>query len=117
MTAPYKRVREHLRYAIDVRAKLSGDGQVITARTLDISDGGVGLISPVALPLGSVFVISFELPAVAGEFRAQVQLQSRSGFRCGFKFVLVDEASSVALRRFVRRTQVPAKEDYAGAQQ
>ena len=113
MASRYTTERKFARYALDVRAKLSAGEQEITARTLDISEGGVGLISPVELPEGSSYAVEFELPTVQGIFRAEVQGQSRSGFRYGFRFVEVDESSMDLLRKFQRRWGILANEKYA----
>lgn len=113
MASRYTAERKFARYALDVRAKLTAGEQEITARTLDISEGGVGLISPVELPEGSSFVVEFELPTVQGVFRAAVQGKSRNGFRYGFRFVEVDERSMDLLRKFQRRWGILAAEKYA----
>ena len=109
----YAAERKFARYALDVRAKLSADELEIKVRTLDISEGGVGFVSPVEIPERSSFVVEFELPTVQGVFRATVQGQSRSGFRYGFKFVEVEESSMDLLRKFQRRWGILATEKYA----
>jgi hypothetical protein len=109
----YTAERKFARYALDVRAKLSAGGHEITARTLDVSEGGVGLISPVELPEGSSYTVEFELPTVQGVFRAAVQGQNRSGFRYGFRFVEVEASSMDLLRKFQRRWGILASEKYA----
>ncbi len=101
--------RKFARYALDVRAKLSMGEQEISVRTLDISEGGVGLISPVEIPQGSAFVIEFELPAVHGVFRTEVRGQSRVGFRYGFRFVGIEESNLALVRKYQRRWGVLAK--------
>lgn len=114
MSSPrYTAERKFARYSLDVRAKLSADGQEITARTLDVSEGGVGLISPVELPAASSYAVEFQLPTVQGLFRAAIQGQSRSGFRYGFSFVDVDESSMDLLRKFQRRWGIRATGEYA----
>jgi c-di-GMP-binding flagellar brake protein YcgR len=92
MSSRYSVERKYVRYSLDVRAKLSAGEREITVRTLDISEGGVGLISPIEIPEGRSFIVEFEMPAVAGIFRAEVHARSRVGFRFGFSFVgLVSE--------------------------
>ena len=104
---------ETSRYSLDVRAKLSAGEREITVRTLDISDGGVGLVSPVEIPEGSSFVVEFEFPTVHGVFRTEVQVRNKVGFRHGFSFVSVDESSMALLRKYQRRWGILAN-DYAG---
>jgi len=115
MSSPrYSVQRKFVRYALDVRARLSACEQEITVRTLDISEGGVGLISPVEIAEGSFFTIECTLPTVRGIFCAEVEEKSKSGFRYGFSFVSVDESSLALLRKYQRRWGVFAKDDYAG---
>jgi hypothetical protein len=109
----YSVERKFARYALDVRAKLSAGEEEITARTLDISEGGVGLISPVEIAEGSLFTVECVLPTVSGVFRAEVQEKSRSGFRYGFIFLKVDEKSMILLQKYQRRWGILAKDDYA----
>jgi hypothetical protein len=109
----YATERKFARYSLDVRVKLIADEQEITARTLDISEGGVALVSPVEIPEGSSFTVECELPTVQGIFRAVVRGQSRSGFRYGFSFVEVGESSMVLLRKVQRRCGIPATDNYA----
>lgn len=105
--------RKFVRYALDVRAKLKAGEREITVRTLDISEGGVGLVSPVEIPEGSSCVVEFELPTAPGIFRAEVCARSKVGFRHGFIFVGVDEGSMALLRKYQRRWGILAKDDYA----
>jgi c-di-GMP-binding flagellar brake protein YcgR len=116
----FKAVRKHPRYALDVRVKLFAEGEEISARTLDISEGGLGLVSPVVIAEGKHYIVKLELPGIssglwAEVFEAEIRQQSRSGFRHGFEFVSLSEESRGLLRRYLRRCGVPAKEGYAGA--
>ncbi len=104
--------RKFSRYSVDARAKLSVDGQEITVRTLDISEGGVGVVSPVEIPAGKSYVIEFVLPAVQGLFRTELYARNRNGFRYGFQFV--DHWTKVMhglLRKYERRWGILAKDN------
>jgi hypothetical protein len=117
MTLPsYKAVRKHTRYSLDVRAKLSNGEREITVRTLDICEGGLGLISPEEIAEGSVFTVKLVFPAVQGEFCAKVRAQTRMGFRHGFMFVGVDETNMALLVKYQRRWGIRADERYAGSE-
>jgi c-di-GMP-binding flagellar brake protein YcgR len=109
----YKAVRKFVRYSLDVRAKLITSEGEIRVRTLDISEGGIGLVSPTAIPDGSTFVIELEFPTSLEVFRAEVCARSIVGFRLGFSFVSVGEESMALLKRYQRRTGILAKENYA----
>jgi len=114
----YTLERKSARYSLDVRAKLKRDEHEIKVRTLDVSDGGVGLVSPVEIPEGSSFVVEFEFPMVSGIFRSEIHVseihvQNRAGFRYGFRFVAVDESSRALLRKYQRCWSTLAKDGSA----
>ena len=106
----YSTERKHARYSLDVRAKLSAGTKEISVRTLDISEGGVGLICPGEIPEGSSFVVEFEFPSVPGSFRCEVHARNKVGFRHGFSFVGMDENSMALLRKYQRRWGILAKD-------
>jgi len=101
--------RKHARYSLDVRAKLIVDGQEFTVRTLDISEGGIGVISPVEIPEGKTFIVEFAFSAVSGVFRAELQAKNRNGFRYGFQFVILDESNAALLGKYERRWGILAR--------
>lgn len=109
----YKAERKFVRYSLDVRAKLSNGKEEIKVRTLDISEGGVGLVSPAEISEGGSYLLELEFPTSLETFRAEVRGQSRVGFRYGFSFVSVDESSMVLLKKYQRRSGILAKENYA----
>lgn len=110
--SPYAAERKYSRYSLDVRAKLSAGEREITVRTLDVSEGGLGLVSPVEIVEGTLFSVELVFPTMQGIFRAGVQAQSQSGFRYGFQFVEIDEINMALLRRYQRRWGIRA-DDYA----
>lgn len=95
--------RKFSRYSLDARAKLSVDGKEITVRTLDISEGGLAVVSPVEIPEGKSYVVEFVLPAVQGLFRTELHARNRNGFRYGFQFASLDESNAALLRKYERR--------------
>lgn len=105
----YSLERTCARYSLDVRARLKKGDQEIRVRTLDVSDGGVGVVSPVEIPEGSSFVVEFEFPSVTGTFRSEVRARNKAGFRYGFSFIAVDEGSKALLRRYQRSWGALAK--------
>jgi hypothetical protein len=111
--SPYTAERRFARYSLDVRAKLSVGEREITVRTLDVSEGGLGLVSPVEIAEGSLFSVELVFPTMQEVFHAAVQAQSQSGFRYGFQFVEVDESNKALLRRYQRRWGIRANENYA----
>jgi hypothetical protein len=108
--SPYAAERKFTRYSLDVRAKLIGDGREITVRTLDVSEGGLGLVSPIDIEVLSSFTVEFVFPTMQDLFRAKVKAQSKNGFRHGFMFVDLDEDSMNLLKRYQRRWGIRAKD-------
>jgi len=109
MCAQYSAVRKSTRYSIDVRAKLGVGDREFTVRTLDISEGGMGVLSPSELPAGEPITIEFVFPTMQDVFHAELEAQSRSGFRFGFKFVGLDEKNMALLRKYERRWGIRAE--------
>jgi hypothetical protein len=109
----YTEMRKHARYSLDSRAKLSMGELEITVRMLDVSEGGLGVVSPVEIPRNSQFAVEFVFPTMQGVFRARVQTQSRNGFRYGLKFIEVDESNMALLRKYQRRWGIRANDRYA----
>jgi hypothetical protein len=92
-----------------VRAKLSIGSKEFTVRTLDVSEGGIGMISPSELPAGEPIAIEFVFPTMQDVFHAELQAQSKSGFRYGFEFVGLDEGNMALLRKYERRWGIRAE--------
>ena len=114
MATNYKMERKFPRYSLDVRATLITSKGEVRVRTLDVSEGGIGLLSPVEIPEGGTFVVELDFPSGKQEtFRAEARARSRVGFRYGFSFVNVDGSNMALLRKYVRRWGILAKENYA----
>jgi hypothetical protein len=92
-----------------VRAKLGDGEREITVRTLDISEGGVGLLSPIEIVDATAFTIEFVFPTMQDIFRAELRAQNRNGFRYGFSFADLNEGQMALLRRYQRRWGIQAK--------
>jgi hypothetical protein len=110
-SSPYAAVRKFARYSLDVRAKLSVGRQEYTVRTLDVSEGGLGVVSPVEISDEDeeLFAVEFVFPTMQDVFRAKLQPQGRSGFRYGFRFVELDESNMALLQKYQRRWGIRAK--------
>jgi c-di-GMP-binding flagellar brake protein YcgR len=109
MTVHYTAVRKFTRYSIDVRAKLGVGNREFTVRTLDVSEGGIGILSPSELPAGEPITIEFVFPTMQDVFHAGLQGQSKNGFRFGFQFVGLDEKNMALLRKYERRWGIRAE--------
>jgi hypothetical protein len=110
--SPYAVQREHARYSLDVRARLSASGREITVRMLDVSEGGVGMISPVEIPEACLYAVEFVFPTMQDVFHANLELKSRNGFRYGFIFIDIDESNMALVRKYQRRWGIRAEDNY-----
>ena len=108
-SSPYSAVRRFARFSLDVRAKLIAGDETIVVRMLDVSEGGLGVVSPVEIAEGSLFAVEFVFPTMQDAFRAEVRTQSKNGFRYGFEFVGLDEKNMALLQRYQRRWGIRAK--------
>ncbi|PSH04109.1 MAG: hypothetical protein CXZ00_08635 [Acidobacteria bacterium] len=108
--SPYAGERKYARFSLDVRAKLIGGGLEITVRTLDISEGGVGIVSPGEIAPGTLFAIEFVFPTMQDVFRAKAVVNNRKGFRWGLEFADIDETNLALLRKYQRRWGALAKQ-------
>lgn len=108
--------RRHARRATRCAARLAlGGGHSLDVRIIDISEGGLGLVSQRPLPLGSHFVLRWALPDADGEPQAvqatacvthSVLSGALAGFRVGVRFVQVDGPVSRLIRQYVHRSPV-----------
>jgi hypothetical protein len=94
---------------LDVRAKVIVEDQEFTVRTVDVSEGGVGVVSPIEIPGGERIEVELVFPTMQESFRAEVRAQSRNGFRYGFRFVGLDGEKLSLVRKFQRRWGIRAK--------
>jgi hypothetical protein len=109
MSSSYAAVRKYTRYAVDVRAKVFVEDKEFTVRTVDVSEGGVGVVSPVEIPDGERVEVELVFPTMQDSFRAEVKAQSRNGFRYGFRFIGLDAEKLSLLQKFQRRWGIRAK--------
>lgn len=108
-SSPYAAIRKYARYSLDVRAKLRSGERDITVRMLDVSEGGIGLLSPIEIPEATSFIVEFIFPTMQDVFRAEVEGKSRSGFRYGFSFIELSEANKALLLKYYRRWGIRAE--------
>ncbi len=78
--------RQYERECISTQIEFIGDFDIVTATSVDISEGGVCFDVPDGLP----FEMQFEVDGVVQRHRAQIAWMKRlpeGGYRLGFKFV------------------------------
>ncbi|HTJ96994.1 MAG TPA: PilZ domain-containing protein [Rhodocyclaceae bacterium] len=84
------------------------DGHIHTAKTCDISIGGMAIIAEFNPPSGHVYALQFSVQP-AGEAPHLLQLQAqvmhsilaKDGFRVGLRFVTPDAQAKALIQRFV----------------
>ena len=99
-------MRRHPRAALDAVAQLTtvGDGRVFRARTVDISEGGLGLVGvPAEWPVGSTIEIRLDGGEVGRRIVAEGTIVSRRGEKAGVQFTSLDEGSAPAVADYVAR--------------
>jgi len=99
-------MRRHPRAALDAVAQLTtaGDGRVFRARTVDISEGGLGLVGvPAEWAVGRTIAIRLDGGEVGRRIVAEGTIVSRRGEKAGVQFTSLDEGSAPAVADYVAR--------------
>lgn len=112
-TTPPANRRTHQRHPLRVGVALVFDnGYRIEARSLDISSGGLGVVTDTNVPVGVRLTIDMHLPVApsgAVAFTAQafvvntVLAGEDGGFRLGLQFLALDAGCRDALARHLKR--------------
>jgi hypothetical protein len=96
--------RRWVRVPINVRLQLwyerEGIQQQYHCRSFDISEGGMGLMSPYELELDQVVDLEFSLPEAMAPLKLQAVIRSKIGFRVGCEFVLPTEKQQADIARY-----------------
>jgi len=83
--------RRLVRVPINVRVRLryerEGTQQQCRCRSHDISEKGMGLMSPYELELGQVVDLEFSLPESTAPLNLRAMVRSKVGFRLGCEFI------------------------------
>jgi hypothetical protein len=69
-------------------------------RSYDISEKGMGLMSPYEIELGQVVDLEFSLPEAMAPLKLQAVIRSKIGFRVGCEFVLPTEKQQADIARY-----------------
>ena len=83
--------RRLVRVPINVRVRLryerEGMQQQCHCRSYDISEKGMGLMSPCEIELGQVVDLEFSLPETMAPLKLRAVIRSKVGFRLGCEFI------------------------------
>jgi c-di-GMP-binding flagellar brake protein YcgR len=88
---PWPIQRRWVRVPINVRVRLwyerERKQQQCHCRSFDISEGGIGLMSPYEIELGQVVDLEFSLPESTEPLKLRAVIRSQVGFRLGCEFI------------------------------
>jgi adenylate cyclase len=99
-------MRRHPRAPLDAAAQLTAatDGRICRARTVDISEGGLGLVGvPDDWPVGSRIEIRLDGGEVGRRIIAEATIVSRRGEKAGVQFASLDSALAPIIAEYVAR--------------
>jgi c-di-GMP-binding flagellar brake protein YcgR len=109
--------RNHQRIALNLRAHVSLPGITLdTARVVDLSLGGVGVLTERSLPIGSRCNVIFRLTmpngklftvTAVGKTMQSTFSGSQSGFKTGVSFVEVPEMALAAIGQYIQDKNKP----------
>lgn len=86
--------RLYPRFKLDANLKIhSRAGELLSGYALDISESGISAMLPIAVAVGEVVDLSFELPLGSVNVRAVVR--EKNAFRYGFQFVQPNTAQQL----------------------
>jgi c-di-GMP-binding flagellar brake protein YcgR len=106
---PWPIQRRWVRVPINVRVRLryerEGTQQQCHCRSLDISEGGMGLISPYEVELDQVVDLEFTLPETTAPLTLRATIRSQAGFRLGCEFILPTDRQKTEIARYGRAFQ------------
>lgn len=89
--------RYHLDQRVSVRATLAGKTTTLLGRTSDISEGGVGIVIPESLDVGTE--VQVEVGMGSGVVTASAVVRHRRGFHHGLEFLELAPAQGEQIRR------------------
>jgi hypothetical protein len=102
--------RQHIRYAIELDAKIETDAGSAEGRTHDLSKGGLCMMAKSSLPLGSACFVKIALVFSATEFSEQLNLpativwctQVKTEYQIGLKFAQLTPQTRGYLDMFIK---------------
>lgn len=101
--------RKSTRRPVFCKAKLSANGNILTAKMLDIGPGGLALMMEDNAPVGQIYAFQAMLPgpgSTTWNLQSQIQVVhtvlTKTGFRVGCRFVSPDAKTRDMLQQFMR---------------
>jgi len=99
--------RQNLRFYFDQRVKVHLGKQTFHGRTRDISEGGIGIVVPDPIPLGSRVLLEFATGERGRSISAEGILRHHRGFYNGIEFVELSAESLESIRGVCAGDTVP----------
>ena len=98
-------VRKWQRFDIDIRVKVRRSEEpdkALVLRSSAMSEGGMSVVTPESLEIGSSVLVDFSLPGSSQELRLRALIRNRCGFRCGMEFIEVAVADRMLIRHYLQ---------------
>lgn len=92
---------------VELRYEREGVQQRWTCRSFDVSEGGIGLMSPYELELGQAVELEFSLPETKVSLQLRAVIRSKVGFRLGCEFVFPTSRQKTEIIRYKSRLRLP----------
>lgn len=94
--------RRFVRSELDIRVRFQPERvqQHCHCRSVDISEGGIGLVAPYEFEVGQKGQLEFSLPDAAAPIQVQAVVRSRAGFRYGLEFLNLGDSQRREIVRF-----------------
>jgi hypothetical protein len=74
---------------------------------LDVSEGGIGMLSPYELELDQVVDLEFSLPETKAPLQLRAVIRSKVGFRVGCEFVSPTSEQKAEIVRYKSTLRLP----------
>lgn len=105
--------RRWSRFSLETRVALYAAGQLearAAGRAVDISEGGVSVLTVDRLNIGEQLTIAFSIPQLNQSFRMESVVRTHDGYKYGLEFLKISEADRKELAEFGRVLQILREE-------
>ena len=103
-SGPWPVQRRSVRVPVNVRVRLRYERermqQQCHCRSYDISETGMGLMSPYELELGQMVELEFALPESLEPLKLRAVICSKVGFRLGCEFISPNDRQKIEIARY-----------------
>lgn len=99
------------RFPMEMRVELFAGQREVKAygRAVDLSEGGLSVLTVDKLKIGEQFTIAFTIPQTNQPFRMECVVRTQEGYRYGLEFLNVRQADRKELAEFGRILKILGK--------